>query len=31
LSGRKVGLLLNFGTVRLKDGIERIINGNLED
>lgn len=31
LSGRKVGLLLNFGTVRLKDGIERIINGSLED
>jgi GxxExxY protein len=31
LSGRKVGLLLNFDTVRLKDGIERIINGNLED
>lgn len=31
LSGRKVGLLLNFGTMRLKDGIERIINGSLED
>jgi GxxExxY protein len=31
LSGRRVGLLLNFGTARLKDGIERIINGELED
>lgn len=31
LSGRKVGLLFNFGAARLKDGIERIINGNIED
>jgi len=31
LSGRTVGLLLNFGAARLKDGIERIINGNLEE
>ena len=31
LSGRKVGLLLNFGADRLKDGIERIINGKVED
>jgi GxxExxY protein len=31
LSGRKVGLLLNFGADRLKDGIERIINGQVKD
>lgn len=31
LSDRRVGLLLNFGAARLKDGIERIINGELED
>ena len=31
LSGKKVGLLLNFGMPRLKDGIERIINGTIED
>ena len=31
LSGKRVGLLLNFGEARLKDGIERIINGELED
>jgi GxxExxY protein len=30
LSGRKVGYLLNFGEARMKDGISRIINGNLE-
>ncbi len=27
LSGRRLGLLINFGEVRLKDGIERIVNG----
>jgi GxxExxY protein len=27
LSGHKLGLLINFGEVRLKDGIERIVNG----
>ena len=27
LSGHKLGLLINFGEVRLKDGIERIANG----
>jgi GxxExxY protein len=31
LSGKRVGLLLNFGEARLKDGIERIINGEMED
>jgi GxxExxY protein len=31
LSGKRVGLLLNFGEARLKDGIERIINGVIED
>ncbi len=30
LSGRKVGYLLNFGEALMKDGISRIINGNLE-
>ena len=30
LSGKKLGLLLNFGQPLLKDGIERVINGNLE-
>jgi len=30
LSGRKVGYLLNFGEVLMKDGISRIINGKLE-
>ncbi len=29
LSGRKVGYLLNFGEALMKDGISRIINGNL--
>jgi len=27
LSGRKLGLLINFGEVHLKNGIERIVNG----
>jgi GxxExxY protein len=27
LSNRKLGLLINFGEVHLKDGIERIVNG----
>ena len=27
LSGNKVGLLINFNVVRLKDGIKRIVNG----
>lgn len=31
LGGKRVGLLLNFGAARLKNGIERIINGDLED
>ena len=31
LSGKRLGLLLNFGEARFKDGIERIINGELED
>jgi GxxExxY protein len=31
LGGKNVGLLINFGGVRLKDGIERIINGEPED
>jgi GxxExxY protein len=30
LSGKKLGLLLNFGQPLLKDGIERIINGKIE-
>ena len=30
LSGLKLGLLINFGTAYIKDGIERIINGTLE-
>ncbi len=29
LSGRLLGLLINFGEMRLKDGIERIVNGEL--
>lgn len=29
LSGRKLGLLINFNVPVLKDGIRRIINGNL--
>ncbi|SRR6266487_467197 len=31
LSGFKLGLLINFGEVRLKDGIERIVNGLPEE
>ena len=27
LSGRRLGILLNFGEIHLKDGIERIVNG----
>jgi hypothetical protein len=27
LSDRRLGLLINFGEIRLKDGIERIANG----
>ena len=30
LSGKKVGYLLNFGEALMKNGISRIINGNLE-
>ncbi len=30
LSNLKLGLLINFGTAYIKDGIERIINGVLE-
>jgi GxxExxY protein len=30
LSGKNLGLLLNFGQPLLKDGIERIINGEIE-
>ena len=31
LSGLKLGLLINFGEAHLKDGIKRIVNGELED
>jgi GxxExxY protein len=31
LSGRRLGLLINFGEIHLKDGIERIVNGLPED
>ena len=31
LSDRRLGLLINFGAVRLKDGIERIANGMPEE
>ena len=31
LSGLKLGLLINFGEEHLKNGIKRIINGQLED
>lgn len=27
----KLGLLINFNTVKLKDGIKRVINGRIED
>ena len=30
LSGKKLGYLLNFGEALMKDGISRIINGNVE-
>jgi GxxExxY protein len=30
LSGLKLGLLINFGEAHLKNGIKRIINGQLE-
>lgn len=30
LSGLKLGLLINFGEARLKNGIKRIINGKLD-
>jgi GxxExxY protein len=30
LSGLKLGLLINFGAAHLKDGIKRVINGQLE-
>ena len=29
LTDLKLGLLLNFGSALMKDGIERIINGNI--
>jgi len=29
LGGYKLGLLINFNTVKLKDGIKRVINGSL--
>ena len=31
LSGLRLGLLINFGEVHLKNGIKRIINGKLDD
>jgi GxxExxY protein len=31
LTGLKLGLLINFGEAHLKNGIKRIINGQLED
>jgi GxxExxY protein len=31
LSGLKLGLLLNFGEAHLKNGIKRLINGQLEE
>jgi GxxExxY protein len=31
MSGLKLGLLINFGEAHLKNGIRRIINGNLDD
>ncbi len=30
LSGLKLGLLINFGEVHLKNGIKRVINGDIE-
>ena len=31
LSGLKLGLLINFGETHLKNGIKRVINGQLDD
>jgi GxxExxY protein len=31
ITGKKLGLLINFGEETLKDGIRRIINGNLDE
>ena len=31
LSGLKLGLLVNFGEAHLKDGIKRLINGDLTE
>lgn len=31
LSGLKLGLLINFGEAHLKNGIKRLINGNLDE
>ena len=31
LSGLKLGLLINFGEAHLKNGIERVINGSLDE
>ena len=31
LSGLKLGLLINFGEVHLKNGIKRVINGTLDE
>lgn len=31
LSGLKLGLLINFGEAYLKNGIKRVINGNLDE
>jgi GxxExxY protein len=30
LTGMKLGLLLNFGAAQMRDGIHRVINGNIE-
>jgi len=31
MSGLKLGLLINFGEAHLKNGIKRLINGQLEE
>lgn len=31
MSGLKLGLLINFGELRLKNGIKRLVNGKLDD
>jgi hypothetical protein len=31
ITGKKLGLLINFGDELLKDGFHRIINGKLDD